>query len=465
MLTLLKRIKVVKDLIIHKLDNILLQLENVNSAANSSLQNEVSTLQAAIHLVETLKRVEEGSEQSTSKLSNKIVALYEDVLKLSQKIEPLSQKVLELPQETSLLADKTDAVLQEVDLVSNQISPLSEQIGFLLQQVHSLMEEVPLLSQKLNVLLQQVELFHQQSDARYRHEVSLLQNLEYLQQEVRLIISSYKQSSVTAPTDQYLLLNPEVGLMTHLYSYLPSRSVIDVGANRGDVSEYLLQGGYDVYAFEPFLPVFNNLCQRLKDFPNFHAYNFAIGSEDRVQDLYLATDFSDSGVYGNTDLYSSLIPHSFPEDLKFTDTVQVEVKTLSGLHQSSKLPPDIGLLKIDTEGADLEVIRGMGEHRYPVVSTEFWDEEHPFGRSASSNKLKDLVLTMKGLGYYWFIVIYRTKLHDISFYCNYPKSLRDSWGNVFFFQTYEIFAQALKWCSATLPQTYFNSCHSSDSNQ
>jgi hypothetical protein len=144
------------------------------------------------------------------------------------------------------------------------------------------------------------------------------------------------------------------------------------------------------------------------------------------------------------------------EGLVFTETLSVTVKTLASLHETENLPTDIGLVKIDTEGFDLEVIKGMGDFIYPVVVAEFWDSNFPFGQSGSMNHLKDMVKAMRERNYRWHIVIYRIwGSHDISYYCNSIYSVDNSWGNVFFFQEYKVFNGALKWCSSVMPATYF----------
>jgi hypothetical protein len=146
-----------------------------------------------------------------------------------------------------------------------------------------------------------------------------------------------------------------------------------------------------------------------------------------------------------------------PDDLVFVDSISVQVRSLASLHDASELPADIGLVKIDTEGYDLQVLRGMGDYRYPVVITEFWDPHIPFGRSATYNRLEDLVEEMKQRDYHWYLTIYRVwGTEGISFYCNHPNSVENSWGNVFFFQDYDVFSQALKWCSTVLAITYIN---------
>jgi FkbM family methyltransferase len=257
-------------------------------------------------------------------------------------------------------------------------------------------------------------------------------------------------------TDPKYFQDIDIELVTYLYSYLPNNFAIDIGANKGDVSSRLLQAGYHVYAFEPFLPVFEKLNARLSDNSNFHAFALALGSANETRDLHIATDRTESKMYQDSTCYSSLMQHSLSEGLEFTGVVPVEVRTLESLHNSLELPKEIGLVKIDTEGFDLEVIRGMGSYNYPLVVTEFWDANFPFGRSGALNYLQDLVAEMRSRNYQWHIVIYRVwGIHDISYYCNSSYSIDNSSGNIFFFQDYQVFSQALKWCSSVMPSTYF----------
>ncbi len=120
--------------------------------------------------------------------------------------------------------------------------------------------------------------------------------------------------------------------------------------------------------------------------------------------LHVATDLSKDKKW-DTSLFHSLVEHAMLEDLQFSETVPVEVRSLESLQRQGEIPNGAGVLKIDTEGFDLEVIRGMGDGRFQVVMTEFWDPDHPFGRSGHG-RLENLVTAMKGRGYGWHIVIY-----------------------------------------------------------
>ncbi len=71
-------------------------------------------------------------------------------------------------------------------------------------------------------------------------------------------------------------------------------------------------------------------------------------------------------------------------------------------------------------------------------------------------RLEGVVAEMRSRGYPWHIVLYRIPGSDrVGYYSNYAHAVPDSWGNVFFFRDYGVFAQAQDWCSAVLRRTYF----------
>ncbi len=257
-------------------------------------------------------------------------------------------------------------------------------------------------------------------------------------------------------TDDYGFTNPETGLISHLYSFLPNHTALDIGAHAGDVSERMLDTGYEIFAFEPYPPVYEKLAARLGGNERFHSFNMALGSEAKTAVLHVAKDLSANSQYDDATVFSSLQEHAMPEDLPFTESVTVPVRTLAELHREGTLPAEIGLVKIDTEGYDLEVIRGMDAMRYPVVATEYWDTEIPFGQSGLLYTLGDITGEMKQRGYGWFLVLYRVwGRNQTAFYANHARSVPNSWGNIFFFQNYDLFARAQEWCAAVLPRTYF----------
>jgi FkbM family methyltransferase len=282
--------------------------------------------------------------------------------------------------------------------------------------------------------------------------------LESVARETHTFLANEVVRQVCVETSEYTPVNPEVGLMSFLYSHLPGRTAMDIGAHIGEVSSRLLETGYEVYAFEPYPPNYLRLSERLKDHPAFHAFNLALGNVDGELPLHLVTDLSKDRRFDDPTAFHSLAPHGMPEELPFRGTIPVTVKRLSDLHRSGVVPADISLVKIDTEGYDLEVIRGMDGHRYPVVCVEFWDTEIPFAKNGLLYTLESIVSEMAQRSYFWYIVLYRVwGLNQTAFFCNHDRSVPVSWGNVFFFRDHDTFQQAQQWCSAVLPRTYFKS--------
>ena len=151
---------------------------------------------------------------------------------------------------------------------------------------------------------------------------------------------------------------------------------------------------------------------------------------------------------------ASLVEHSTIPDIPFTGKREVAVRSIESLQRIGAVPAEIGVLKIDTEGFELEVLRGLGTSR-PEVMAEFWDREMAFGRGDAFNALPDLVAAMRCRGYHWYVVLCHSGGDPVSFYCNRPVPVLSSWGNVVFFRDHPVFSEARQWCAEVLRPTYF----------
>jgi FkbM family methyltransferase len=258
---------------------------------------------------------------------------------------------------------------------------------------------------------------------------------------------------IVVAASEYQAQNPETGLLRHLYSFLPEPVAVDVGAHHGEIARHLLDAGYSVVAFEPFPASFAELESELLQHPNLRAHPWAVGEVDRTGNLHLASDAGDRG--GDVSLFHTLAPHSADANLRFAESVSVPVRSLGSLVNAGVIPGRIGLLKIDTEGSDLDVIRGMGSLRAAAVMAEFWDAEHEFARSGRG-RLADLVSEMRTRGYRWHLVIYHIDHKNvISYYQNRSDTIPHSWGNVVFFEHQGLLQEALAWVNDVLPPTRF----------
>jgi FkbM family methyltransferase len=154
--------------------------------------------------------------------------------------------------------------------------------------------------------------------------------------------------------------------------FSPNDAILDVGANVGQsaIRFRAIFPKARIICFEPVASTFAELQKNTRRL-GVEAHKLALGSETKSQTMFL-THFSTS---------SSLLKP--PED-ELRDTEQVEVVTLDQFVKEHSLDY-IGLLKIDAEGFDLEVINGAAEMlssgrvRFVMVEVGFHpgDDRHP----------------------------------------------------------------------------------------
>jgi FkbM family methyltransferase len=270
------------------------------------------------------------------------------------------------------------------------------------------------------------------------------------------VMPTHDQYSYSPETSAYRLKNPEFALVQHLRSFLPSRNALDIGANNGNVSEIFLSAGFRVFAFEPGKEPFQQLSDRFMGNADFKAFPFAVGSDDGTRQMF-AIEVAPEAAHlwdKNLSLYSTVSKHPLPDKLRYTTMAEVPVRSLKSLHQAAQIPVDIGIVKIDTEGGDIDVIKGMGAVYYPCVITEFWDAKHPFSAN-TAGLLHQTVIEMRRRGYNWHIVVYRlvdenNAASEPRFYANINQSPEHAIGNVIFFKEHALFIEAYNWCRANV---------------
>lgn len=244
--------------------------------------------------------------------------------------------------------------------------------------------------------------------------------------------------------------DPEISLLAHLLPFMPNPVALDVGANVGAVARSLVEAGYEVFAFEPFPSSFAALEREAEQLSSrLHPFPCAIGAEDGTADLFLATDASGAAKW-DTSLFHSTVRHPMLRDLDFSSSVPVPVRSLASLTRAGQIPAEAAVLKIDTEGADLEVIKGVAQASFAVVVSEFWDREHPFGR-AGHGDIAATTRELRARGYLWQLALYRIdESNELGFTCNARTSVPKSWGNCVHFREFELFKRAVAWCDRVL---------------
>jgi FkbM family methyltransferase len=176
----------------------------------------------------------------------------------------------------------------------------------------------------------------------------------------------------------------------------------DVGANQGMTTEIALRHfpNVRVVAFEPHPETFVQLQRHYQDHKNVELVNSALGKEVRESILY---EYNDDG------LTNSLLP-----DAQFAvrrarsaiNKIPVSCTTVDRFCRERSIKK-IDVLKIDTEGFELEVVQGASEmlaqHAIRCVYFEFNDIQPQSGRSGGALVPIDQVLRAYG---YRFIATY-----------------------------------------------------------
>jgi FkbM family methyltransferase len=123
-------------------------------------------------------------------------------------------------------------------------------------------------------------------------------------------------------------------------------TIFDVGANIGQSAEKFI-GDYPdskIYCFEPVTSTYNILNSKFKDIQQVCCYKFAFGAMSKISNI----------IMGGTTNDCSYISDSIPRNSNFES---IEVRTLDSFCEEAAISK-IDFLKIDTEGNDLEVLKG-----------------------------------------------------------------------------------------------------------
>lgn len=130
--------------------------------------------------------------------------------------------------------------------------------------------------------------------------------------------------------------------------------VFDIGANKGDWSDCVKKyvSNVNIYAFEPMVNVFQNLKNSNKS-QTMHCFNCAISNKIGSRLFYYYSHHDGCSGFFERKNVSHLIG-------EVSNTLSVPTTTLDSFCDENEIER-INFLKIDTEGAELEVLQGSQE--------------------------------------------------------------------------------------------------------
>jgi FkbM family methyltransferase len=135
--------------------------------------------------------------------------------------------------------------------------------------------------------------------------------------------------------------------------------VLDVGANKGQYAESLLQNGFDgkVISFEPLSSVHAQLTKNAKKYANWMvAPRCAVGAEETIIDMNITENLVSSTALKMLDTHLEGAKES-----RVIGTEKAELKTLNSFYEDYVKGHSSVYLKIDVQGFEREVLKGSSQ--------------------------------------------------------------------------------------------------------
>ncbi len=215
--------------------------------------------------------------------------------------------------------------------------------------------------------------------------------------------------------------------LLQICQHLGNKVAIDVGAEKGSfTAEFLRVGCTQVYAFEPWPPNAHELRRQFQSIPEVQIFEVAVGVKDESATLHVAEDSSGQAL----SYYHSLEHFSDTPEVRWSRHISVPCRSLGSLVHEGAIPSEVGILKIDTEGHDFAVLRGMGGLVSDVIVIECWDEL-PEIIGSCPYRLSEVAQWLRELGFRNFAFF---KRHDEfeAVQINNAQTRHGDWGNVLF---------------------------------
>ncbi len=193
----------------------------------------------------------------------------------------------------------------------------------------------------------------------------------------------------------------ELRLLCAVLQHLPVRSVIDVGAERGDLAEGLLKAeAEELHAIDPHPDNARALADRFASDGRVSIHQHAASDADGDSVLHVSSRPDGTPIsFGHT-----LIDAADTDEIVWRGSLPVKCRSLGSMVANGELPARVGILKIDTEGHDIAVVRGMGGLKADIVMVEHWTDL-PLGLGPCPWSTADLLAALRPRGFKHFASI------------------------------------------------------------
>lgn len=165
---------------------------------------------------------------------------------------------------------------------------------------------------------------------------------------------------------------------------------IDAGANIGLWTFLLAQKGFEVHSFEPSPRAFSFLKKKTRKFGDIHLYGCALGDKNCVAGLNIHRGWGHDSIVHKQKDYTG-------------NTVEIDVRTLD-----SFAIENVGLIKIDTEGYEIPVLRGATKTILSNKPRLVIEVHEPIEKQQ-----EEITAILKNFGYKW-ITLYRRIVYPVN---------------------------------------------------
>jgi FkbM family methyltransferase len=158
----------------------------------------------------------------------------------------------------------------------------------------------------------------------------------------------------------------------------PIKTIVDVGSHKGEFIHYILKipSISVIYAFEPQKKIFNILRKKYIRNKKVLPHCIALDSSSRTRKIKInkLTMTSTLSEFDNKSFFFKFKSFLLNEKNSIVDQYQIRTKSLDDFFSKIVLSKDI-LLKIDTEGFELNVLLGskknMKNFKYILIENQF----------------------------------------------------------------------------------------------
>lgn len=160
-------------------------------------------------------------------------------------------------------------------------------------------------------------------------------------------------------------------------------TILDVWANKGQSVErrtMLLWNNIYFHCFEPLIVPFQILTEKYGNQKNISLHNIGLGSDNAEHEIFVSNIDDSSSLLAPTETMTKTYEH-----IHFDEKDTITIKTLDSIFKNLDIQGNV-LMKIDTQGYELEVLKG-GQASLKNIAiiivelsfTDFYQDQPLFG--------------------------------------------------------------------------------------